>query len=317
MNQKTILTPVVFMIFNRPAETGRVFKAIADAKPKKLFIIADGPRSSYPNDVENCAKTRAIVENIDWDCEVKRNYSRDNLGLGKRVWTGLDWVFSQVDEAIILEDDCLPAPAFFHYCQSLLEYYRDDKRVMHVGGNNFQFGNNKTKYSYFFSKYNHIWGWATWKRTWKHYDFYMKSWPEVKKSGMMKRACEDRYERDYWMRIFDGIYLEDPKHTWDYQWVYACWLENGLAAYPSVNLISNIGFGENATHTKGNDNPLSCVPAEEIFEIKHPLAVERNKPADEYTFDHVFGGLYIRKENSSSVKIYRYASLLKKKLVNF
>lgn len=154
-------TPVAFLIFNRPDTTRRVFAEIAKARPPKLLVVADGPRADHPDDVEKCAAVRAIIDGIDWDCKVLTNYSDINLGCKRRVSSGLDWVFDTVEEAIILEDDCLPHPAFFRFCEEMLNKYRDDKRIAMISGDNFQFGRKRTEYSYYFSRYPHIWGWAS------------------------------------------------------------------------------------------------------------------------------------------------------------
>ena len=151
-------TPVAFIIFNRPDTTKRVFAEIAKARPPKLLVIADGPRADHPADVEKCAAVRAIIDGVDWDCEVLKNYSDVNLGCKRRVSSGLDWVFDTVEEAIILEDDCLPHPTFFRFCEEMLEKYRDDKRIAMISGDNLQFGRKRTGYSYYFSRYPHIWG---------------------------------------------------------------------------------------------------------------------------------------------------------------
>jgi hypothetical protein len=160
-----LTTPVAFLIFNRPDTTAKVFEAIRQAKPPKLLVVADGPRPDRPDDIEKCKAARGVVEQVDWDCEVLRNYSDVNLGCKKRVSSGLDWVFNTVEEEIILEDDCLPHPTFFRFCEELLDYYRHDERIMVISGDNFQFGRNCTEYSYYFSRYNHCWGWSTWRRS--------------------------------------------------------------------------------------------------------------------------------------------------------
>jgi hypothetical protein len=309
----SLSTPVVFLIFNRPALTEIVFKEIAKAKPKKLFVIADGPR--FPEEVEKCEQTRSIVNNIDWECELLTDFSEVNLGCCKRGASGFDWVFSQVEEAIFLEDDTVPAPSFFHFCETLLEYYRDDERIMHIGSNNFQFGQNKTKSSYYFSKYMHSWGWATWRRARKHYDFYMKSWPDFKED-MFKFVCEDLYERKYWENIFDQMH-KDPQilNSYDYQWLYACWNQSGLSITPSVNLVSNIGFGSDATHTV-NETIQAYVPTSDIWDIKHPPFVVAHRDADQYTFDHVFGGEKMREADKLPAKIRRRLSSIKRKVLS-
>ena len=179
MSDFQLTTPVAFLIFNRPDTTARVFEAIRQAKPPKLLVVADGPRPDRPDDVEKCKAARAIIDRVDWACEVLTNYSDLNLGCGKRPATGITWVFEQVEEAIIFEDDCLPHPSFFRFCEELLNYYRHDERIMVISGNNFQFGRNRTDDSYYFSRYNHIWGWASWRRAWEYFDYDLKLWPKI------------------------------------------------------------------------------------------------------------------------------------------
>ena len=237
-----LTTPVVFIIFNRPEPTKKVFAEIAKAKPAQLFVIADGPRREHSSDEKNVAKTREIIKSIDWDCELFTNYSDDNLGCKKRVSSGITWVFEQVREAIILEDDCLPDSSFFRYCQELLEYYREDQRVGIISGDNFLNGDVLNKYSYYFSKYTHIWGWATWSNRWlEHYDVTINNWPQLRNDRFLLDAMKSKEEADYWGRIFERIYNNEID-TWDYQWVLTNFLEKRLNIMPAVNLISNIGF---------------------------------------------------------------------------
>jgi hypothetical protein len=165
---------VALIIFNRTDTTKKVFEVLRQVKPAKLLVIADAPRHNYPDDIEKCAATRQIIEQVDWNCQVIKNYSEKNLGNKLRISTGLNWVFEQVEQAIILEDDCLPHPSFLPFCEDLLDKYQDDQRIMTRSGNNFQFGRKRTEYSYYFSRYTLIWGWATWRRAWQHYDAEMK-----------------------------------------------------------------------------------------------------------------------------------------------
>jgi hypothetical protein len=237
-------TPVVLIIFNRPEPVQEVFNAIRQAQPTKLLVIADGPR--FPEEAEKCEKTKQIVSTVDWDCEVLTNYSEINLGLKIIISSGLDWVFNNVEEAIILEDDCLPSQSFFVFCQSLLEMYRYDTRVMSISGNNFQMS-PMNPYSYFFSKYFHCWGWATWRRSWKYYDIDMKTFLEFKKRDTIKAICNDVWEQKYWLDIFEKTYNGQIK-TWDYQWLYASWINHALSIYPNLNLVSNLGFGKQSTN---------------------------------------------------------------------
>lgn len=288
----SLSTPVAFFVFNRPDLTRRVFSAIAEAKPTILLVIADGPRSS--EEAILCDETRAVIEQVDWNCEVFTNFSPENLGCGRRVASGIDWVFSRVEESIILEDDCLPVASFFSYCQNLLEQYRQDERVMTINGTNFQSGQTRTEYGYHFSKYSASWGWASWRRAWEYYDYELKNWPALKQIGMVETMCEDPYEQKFWIRLFDSIHDKTSRiDTWDHQWNYACWSQNGLAVEPKVNLVANLGFGRpDATHTSTSNNPVleRLSPPEELTEIHHPPFVVRNREADKYIFDQVIGG---------------------------
>lgn len=282
----SISTPIAFIIFNRPDNTIRVFSEIAKAKPSKLLIIADGPRYSHPDEAEKCAAARAIVEQVDWDCEVLTNYSDINLGCRKRISSGLNWLFSLVEEAIILEDDCVPDPSFFHFCENLLERYRFDERIMFVSGNNFQFGQKRTKNSYYFSQYTRsnlpVWGWASWRRAWQHYDVDMKLWNLVKEENWLIDITGDHRAAKEWRKILQAV---DDKiiDTWDYQWLFSCWLQNGLVILPNVNLVSNIGYGSNATHTLYVDEYANIPIQTMSFPIQHPLFVVGDKQADKFT----------------------------------
>lgn len=267
-------TPIVLLIFNRPKLTNILFEKIAQIQPQKLLVVADGPRSAQ--EAEQCEQCKAIIEKVDWDCEVLTNYSKINLGCKKRISSGLDWVFSQVEEAIILEDDCIPAPSFFNFCQTLLERYRHDERIMVISGDNFI--ETKSNCSYRFSKYNYIWGWASWSRAWKYYDVEMKSWPEYKQGNFIASLCEHPAEQKYWTDIFDSV-VAGEVNSWAYQWTYTCWSQNGLSVLPNSNLISNIGIGTDATHTKG-ENSLLQLPTTDIWDIKHPSFIARDINAD-------------------------------------
>ncbi|HKB89981.1 MAG TPA: FkbM family methyltransferase [Opitutaceae bacterium] len=286
-SQISITTPVAFFIFKRPAQTERVFDRIAQVKPATLLLIADGPRSR--EEAKVCAETRQIVDRIDWDCRVFRNFSDENLGCKHRVSTGLDWVFSQVKEAIILEDDCLPALSFFLFCQTLLEHYRDDERICAISGDNFQFGRPRTDDSYYFSRYPHCWGWASWKRAWKHFDLAMTSWPTFKAKGIMESVFEHREEYYLWSWIFDQNYA-GKINSWAYPWTYACLSQSALTILPDVNLVSNIGFGVDSTHSTDSRDPLASLPIGEVWHIKHPEHIIRHKEADTFTFENVYDG---------------------------
>ncbi|PSR17467.1 hemolytic protein HlpA-like protein [filamentous cyanobacterium CCP3] len=307
----TCLTPVVFVIFRRPDLTTKVFEAIRQAQPVKLLVVADGPRNE--EEVQLCQHARAVTENIDWDCEILRNYSSTNVGCRNRVSSGISWAFEHVEEAIILEDDCLPHPSFFCYCETLLEYYRHDTRIMVVSGNNFQDGQQRTPYSYYFSKYNHCWGWATWRRAWKYWELDSQKWLEFRDEGLMRSACDNPREEKYWTSIFNTLFLEGKPDSWAYPWTFACWSHGGLTVLPNVNLVSNLGFGEGATHT-GGDSKFAKMPMGENLPISHPPFVVQHKLADRYTFDHVFGKVSQKWPESKLAQILINLRQLKQKL---
>lgn len=299
MRESAFSTPIVLIIFNRPTVTQLVLNEIRKIKPVKLLVIADGPRPGWEGDGEKCAAARRIIEQVDWECQVLKNYADVNLGCKKRVASGLDWVFGMVEEAIILEDDCLPHPAFFPFCQQLLARYRDDQRIMTISGNNFQYGQKRTSHSYYFSRYAHVWGWATWRRAWQTYDVDMNLWSEVRAGQWLfdilgsKRVDvqggQCRFDVmgsmkaiEYWYKIFDATY-GGRIDTWDYQLLFASWLQNGLHILPNVNLVSNIGFGTDATHTKTVSRCANMSVEEVKFPLQHPPFIIRDAAADDYT----------------------------------
>jgi hypothetical protein len=269
-------TPVAFFIFNRPLHTARVFARLAQVRPSKLLIVADGPRDAA--ETMACEAARAVVSDIHWDCDVQRNYSDVNLGCRGRMSSGIDWVFSQCEQAIMIEDDCLADLSFFPYCRQLLNRYEDEERVMTIGGCNFQFGVRRTPFSYYFSAIHHIWGWATWRRAWQHYDVNMTQWPVIADTnfpGDMIPEFAARYHKRGMNDTFSG-----KLDTWDYQWVFACWLRRALCVLPAVNMISNIGFGPGATHCKKPDS-FASLPTEPIeFPLIHPPKVDLCSTAD-------------------------------------
>ena len=281
-----LITPVAFLLFNRPETTAQVFAEIRRARPQKLLVVADGPRIDRPGEAEKCRAARAIIDTVDWPCEVLKNYSDENLGCKVRVSGGLDWVFEHVEEAIILEDDCLPHPTFFLFCQELLEKYKDDQRVMQISGSNFQDGKNRSDGSYYFSRYAHIWGWASWRRAWAHYDVAMNTFPEFKAQDQIRNILPDKSAQQEWLKNFQAVF-SGKIDTWDVQWTYTVWSQNGLTIIPNVNMISNIGFGAEATHTTGESN-LADKPRFEIRKVTHPSFVLQSTLADDYTAKNHF-----------------------------
>ena len=284
MSDHQFSTPIVLIIFNRPDTTASVFEEIAKIKPSKLLVIADGARANKKGELDLVTKTRAIISRVNWPCQVRTNYSESNLGCKLRVASGLDWVFSLESEAIILEDDCLPDNSFFFFCQEMLERYRENKMIGMISGDNFQKGIMRGDGDYYLSKYAYIWGWATWSDRWIGcYDVSMKDWPAYSRSQDFYGVLGGSQKLiKYWNDIFESVYrgLVD---TWDYQWLYANWRYKRINIIPNINLISNIGFGANATHTK-IENELSMLPALRMnFPLKHPSKIELNLAADQFT----------------------------------
>lgn len=285
-------TPVAFIIFKRPDTTERVFDVIRQVKPSKLLVIADGSRVDRPTEAEKCANTRAIIERVDWDCEVLKNYSETNLGCAKRVSSGLDWVFDKVEEAIILEDDCVPHPTFFRFCEELLDRYRYDNRIVSISGQNVQFGRKRTEYDYYFSRYNHCWGWATWRRAWQHFDFDMKLWSEIQTEGFLGDILGDPQTVKYWTEIFQSAH-DGHLDLWACRWTFACWIQSGLSILSNVNLVSNIGFGSEGTNIKTKKGRFAhrydSMPVEAIkFPLKHPPYIVRDVQADIFTHNTLY-----------------------------
>ena len=283
------LAPVVLIIFNRPILTQQVVDAILRMQPRQLFVVADGPRPDSPEDTAACNATRAVVDNTNWECQVIKNYSSQNLGCKQRVYTGLNWVFEQVDSAVILEDDCLPDPSFLRFCSELLLKYEKDERILTISGNNFQFGRQRTCDSYYFSRYPHCWGWATWRRSWQHCNIEMTTWPSIRDQSWLYQYLGDKPAARYWKHKFQQCYKGEI-NTWDYPWLLSYWLQNGLSILPNINLVSNIGFGAEGTHHRNSKTIFANMPTASInFPLQHPPFVERHSEADKFTQAYQFG----------------------------
>lgn len=282
---------VLFLIFNRPDTTRLVFEAIRAAKPPRLYIAADGPRANRPNERLRCAEVRRIATAVDWPCEVKTLFREENLGCKLGVSGGINWYFENEEEGIILEDDVLPLPGFFEYCDELLLRYRDDIRVGVISGCNLISQRFNTSHSYFFSRYNHVWGWASWRRAWLHYDVRMSDWPTWRdEKGLRSISDGSKLFESYWRETFDRAFL-DQIDTWDYQWTFSCWKSGMLAVLPANNQTHNLGFGPDATHTTADtpDYVRASIPKPLIFPLHHPSEIMRNARADYLIGKFIFG----------------------------
>jgi len=279
-------TPILFCIFNRPELTARVFETIRASKPKTLFVASDGPRSLVPADVAKVEEARAIIDKVDWDCKVETRFLPRNVGCKLAMTSAINWAFTYSEQLIILEDDCLPDPTFFGYCETLLDRYQDNEQVMMISGNNFQ-TSRRSDASYYFSRWPHIWGWATWKRAWQHFDLNIASWPHSKRVGYLRSIFSDADEYAHWSKTLDLQHAGEID-TWDFPWAYAVWSHNGMSILPERNLVTNIGFGPGATHTTDAGSRLAGIPTRSISKLLHPIKIEINEEADRYTWNSVF-----------------------------
>lgn len=278
-------TPVVLIIYNRPDLVQKVMSSLRVVKPGKVYVIADGPKNK--SEKKLVKQTRDIIKEINWNCNIKKNYSNKNLGLRKRIVSGLNWVFKNEKQVIILEDDCIADPSFFSYCEKLLNKYKNNKKIMSISGNNFQFGKNQIEESYYFSRYFHSWGWATWKRAWKKYDDDMVDWPKLKKTNWLKKILDSKVAASYWKLIFNKT-KNNEFDSWAYRWTYSHFLHNGLSIIPKINLVSNIGHGNKATHTKRKSKTIKHPTQSISFPLKHPVKIIRHKKADTTTEKNVY-----------------------------
>lgn len=294
VSNKPLEVPILFIIFNRPETTKVVFDAIRHVKPSRLYIAADGPRQHVTEDVDRCEETRRVVSSIDWDCRVFTLFGNKNLGCGKGVCEAINWFFENEEEGIILEDDCLPAPAFFQFCATLLHHYRNDTRIMGIGGNNFEGAKeDEFEYSYRFSTIISIWGWATWRRAWMLNDYPMAHYAKITERKYLKASYDTIYEQDFYHYVFEKMHLGDDTtnshNIWDFQWQFACKINSGLLLIPTRNLIVNIGLGKDSTNTKNAKSPGHDLSLESLdFPLTHPDFMMVDHTKDSELFNRVF-----------------------------
>lgn len=289
----------------------QVFQAIRSLEPRQLLVIADGARSAVPSDRQNCLEARAILEEVDWDCDLKTQFSEINLGCDQRLPTGLDWVFSQVDEAIILEDDCLPDPTFFQFCQNLLAQYRDCAEVTQICGTNRLYEWKSDRQSYHFAHYGVAWGWATWKRAWEHYDRSTSLWCDQATRLKIRRLIDNDEQFAYFSQTCETL-------MWDYKWSFAQLAQNGLTIIPSMNLVQNIGFSKTATHTRGlllTSLNSSFSPESMQFPLTPPSSKERDRDYDQRHFQWSVGRPDIVCAEKVSQRSLSQGSLIKTYLI--
>jgi len=296
---------VLFLIFNRPDTTGLVFEQIRLAKPTRLYVAADGPRAGRPAEAVLCAEAKAMVK-VDWDCEVKTLYRAENLGCRNGVSAAIDWFFSQEEEGIILEDDCLPANSFFRFCDTLLDKYRHDTRIRHITGCNLQHGKKWGDASYYFSNRTHVWGWASWKRVWDGYDINLTKYAESEVTEKLANIYDDAMVVDSWVNIFKES-KAGKINSWAYPLDFLNFFNNSLVIIPNANLVSNIGFMPGATNTISTDDVFANIPLSEIYDIVHPVFFVPEKKADLHIINlHFKIAEKWRRYNSPRRKIKRW-----------
>lgn len=312
--------PILLIAWRRPHTLRQVIDAIRQIQPTRLYVACDGPSPDRAGEAEKVLATKKVIDDeINWPCHVELLYSEVNQGCRIGVSRAISWFFDHVEEGIILEDDCVPHPDFFTYCSTLLDRYRHDTRVWCISGTNFQNGKWRGDGSYYFSRYNHCWGWASWRRCWQHYDPNLSQWPALRDSGLLNTIFTDPAERKYWSRIWQRLIDTGLPNTWDYQWAFTCMMNNGLTALPNRNLVHNVGFGVDATHTTGKSIAPSI--SQGIDPRLIPSFVLRHFEADRHTFKIAYlGGRFRRLVlRASDVRLFivRFCKLIVKQIIGF
>ena len=282
--------PVLFLIFNRKETALTSLARIREVKPSRLFVAADGPRPTHPGEAERCEEVRrAVMGAIDWECEVKTLFRDHNLGCRKAVSEAITWFFDSVESGIVIEDDCVVSPSFFRFSEELLERYKDDSRILSISANCFQPPGSIKGASYYFSKYQHCWGWASWRRAWKLYDVKMEAWPAFRDSNGLAKFNEGcKIFARHFTRTFDAC-ADGTVDSWAFLWLLTGWENGMLNILPSVNLSTNTGAGVNSTHmTESNDWTANLSALEMPFPLQHPAAIIRNTTADRWSDIHLW-----------------------------
>jgi hypothetical protein len=270
-----------------------LFNRIQEIQPKTLYVAADGPSKNKRKDEENCARTRELFNNINWECRVEKLYRKENLGCKLGVSSAIDWFFNNVEEGIILEDDCLPDITYFQYCAQLLDYYRNDERIFSISGTNILGQWKSDKQDYHFSHHVSVWGWASWRRAWKYFDPEMKDWSDPEVKSHIASLIGDKKIYRQKSKFFDAT-LKGLIDTWDHQWAFAHYRYSAYSIIPSINLISNIGFNTDATHTKLFYPKISN---KESYSIKLPLRINQD-----ITVDKEYENKLVRKFSNLRIK---------------
>lgn len=276
-----VQTPLILFVYNRENTTRQLLDALSHVKASKIYVFADGPKKEIFQDYDQCAKVRALIDQFSKRSSIKKFYSDINRGCEKQIPSGISEVLSHEKRCIVLEDDCIPESSFFRYCDELLDYYENDTRIMTISGTNIQV-KKRTSDSYYFSKFTHSWGWATWKRAWQHYDHNMNKWQELKTTNWLREHFTRELSIKIWTNIFDRVVAEQM-NAWDYRWLYSMWLKRGYTIIPSVNLVKHIGFGSESTHFRNTTQKNEMKTRQIEFPLRHPKVVSCHALADEFT----------------------------------
>jgi GR25 family glycosyltransferase involved in LPS biosynthesis len=315
MQKKIFNVPILFIIFNRPDYAQVVFNEIKKIKPKKLYIAADGPRKCNENDLINCSKTREIINQINWGCDVKTLFRQENLGCKISISSAITWFFKNELSGIILEDDCLPEQSFFWFCEELLEKYKNNKKVMMISGTSYLFNKAKFKESYFFTNFFAIWGWATWRRAWDLYDINMNGWEDYKKNQKLLKIYKDQIFTNFIESMGHGAYY-NLVNTWDFQWFFSCLKNECYTIMPKFNLISNIGVS--GTHSD-NQTSTQFFPTKPINlrKLVHPKEVNLDYYLNSVIYKNILEGYPISKIKKILLLSIKFLKKIIKRLFKF
>ena len=285
------MVPVLITAWKRPSKVKRLISRLREIAPEKVFAACDGP-SSVADSIK-VEETRRIIESeIDWPCELYTLFNETNLGCRMGMTKAINWFFTNVEEGIILEDDCIPHYEFFQFCTELLERYRNNERIFSISGNNFQDSQWRGDGSYYLSQYFHCWGWASWRRSWNKFDSNLQSWESLKEFNILSSIFTNKKEEIYWTRIWDRLQQEGKPDSWAYRMAFTSFINGGLTIIPNKNLVENIGFDKDATHTTLDNFDTSI--NEGLMPLVHPKFDLRNIFADEYTFlNHFYKSSFI------------------------
>jgi len=300
-------TPILFLIYNRPETAQRTFSRIQEIRPRYLYLAADGPRDKVLGDDKLCAQTRRLIlAAIDWECEVKTLFRETNLGVGRAVSGALDWFFQNVDQGIIIEDDCLATNSFFYFCQELLIRYKDQENIFLISGNKNVAASQRAASDYFFSQLPSAWGWATWRRVWQKYDFNLTGLPEFLEQKTIAKIFSKKEQQEYWLDLFLEM-KNQKRNNWDYQLAFLCFQQGGLSIIPGINLVINIGWSYEPKNVTLIDQPGP-------LNLNHPTRIETNPEYDAQAAASLITGRYRLKKFLKKIKLFNAAKGLYKKL---